>query len=163
MYNVFEYKQFASCNFLGGNTNSFKVKIDNNGTVEYELEDFEENLIESHFYEISKESVAKIIEIINNNEEIFEVNSYLDNGSSDGEGNEFFFSNNKRNRNILAWNIGSSNYEESRKEYLKEYGENLKQERLVLEIFFKICKVLKQEKIFMDLYQFKTHKKDKYE
>lgn len=41
MYNIFEYKEFASCNFLGGNTNSFKVKIDNNGTVEYELEDFE--------------------------------------------------------------------------------------------------------------------------
>lgn len=164
MYNIFEYREFASCNFLGGNTNSFKVKIDNTGTVEYELEDFEENTLELHFYEISKESVSKIIDLINDNEKIFEVNSYLNNGSLDGSGNEFFFSNNKRNRLILAWNIDCSidKGEEIRAEYLQEYEENLKQERLVLELFFKICDVLKKEKIFMDLYNFKTDAKEKY-
>ena len=148
MYNIFEYREFASCNFLDGNTNSFKVKIDNTGTVEYELEDSEENTLELHFYEISKESVSKISDIINKNEEIFEVNSYLNNGSLDGSGNEFFFSNNNRNRLILAWNIDDSidEGEEIRTEYLKEYGENLKQERLVLKVFYEICKVLKKKK-----------------
>ena len=164
MYNIFEYREFASCNFLDGNTNSFKVKIDNTGTVEYELEDSEENTLELHFYEISKESVSKISDIINKNEEIFEVNSYLNNGSLDGSGNEFFFSNNNRNRLILAWNIDDSidEGEEIRTEYLKEYGENLKQERLVLKVFYEICKVLKKEKIYMDLYNFRTNRKEKY-
>ena len=39
-YPIFEYKEFASCNFLGGNTNSFEIKIQENGTIEYKESDF---------------------------------------------------------------------------------------------------------------------------
>ena len=47
-------------------------------------------------------------------------------------------------------------------EYLKKYGENLKQERAVLKIFFEICDILKEENFELNLYKFKTNNKSKY-
>lgn len=49
-YPIFEYKEFASCNFLGGNTNSFEIKIQENGTIEYKESDFNDNTLEFKFY-----------------------------------------------------------------------------------------------------------------
>ena len=99
-----------------------------------------------------------------NNCEIFDINSRLDNGSLDGCCNEFWFANKKRNRQILAWNIDDSidDGHKVREEYLKEYGENLKQERIVLKLFFEICDILKEEKFELSLYKFKTDNKSKY-
>ena len=38
-YLIFEYKEFASCNFLEGNTDSFEIfeiKVGNDGIIEYQ-------------------------------------------------------------------------------------------------------------------------------
>lgn len=163
-YPIFEYKEFASCNFLGGNTNSFEIKIQENGTIEYKKSDFNDNTLEFEFYQLSKDGVEKIKSSIENNCEIFDINSKLNNGSLDGCGNEFWFANEKRNRQILAWNIDESidDGHKVREEYLKEYGENLKQERIVLKLFFEICDILKKEKFELNLYKFKTDNKSKY-
>jgi hypothetical protein len=59
-YSIFEYKKWASCNFLGGDTNSFEVKIQENGTIEYKESDFNKNTLKSEFYQLSKEGVEKI-------------------------------------------------------------------------------------------------------
>lgn len=58
-YPIFEYKEFASCNFLGGNTNSFEIKIQENGTIEYKESDFNDNTLEFKFYQLSKDGVEK--------------------------------------------------------------------------------------------------------
>lgn len=70
----------------------------------------------------------------------------------------------KKNRQILAWNIDNSidNGYKASEEYLKKYGENLKQERVVLKIFFEICDILKEENFELNLYKFKTNNKSKY-
>lgn len=163
-YSIFEYKKLASCNFLGGDTNSFEVKIQENGTIEYKESDFNKNTLKSEFYQLSKDGVEKIKKSIEDNWQIFDINSRLDNGSLDGYGNEFWFANEKRNRQILAWNIDNSidNGYKASEEYLKKYGENLKQERVVLKIFFEICDILKEENFELNLYKFKTNNKSKY-
>ena len=45
---------------------------------------------------------------------------------------------------------------------MKEYGENLKQERIVLKTFFEICDILKEEKFELDLYKFETDNKNEH-
>ena len=163
-YSIFEYKKFASCNFLGGNTNSFEVKIKDDGIVEYQESDFKGKNLKLAFYQLKIETIEKIKKLIENNSEIFDVNSHLDNGSLDGCGNEFWFANTNRNRKILAWNIDIS-INDGRiieEEYLKKYGENLKQERLVLKLFFEICNILKEEDYELSLYSFNTTNKMLY-
>lgn len=164
-YCIFKYEKFASCNFLGGDTNKFSVEITNDCVLEYKKEDFAGNTIEFNYYNISEESIEKIKNIVEKNNEVFAVNSILDNGSIDGCGNKFWFANPKRNREILAWNIDESinDGHSIREEYLEEYGDNLKQERLVLKVFFEICNVLKNDKIKLDLYKFYTKNKGKYD
>lgn len=165
-YDIFRYQEFASCNFLGGDTNSFKVTVSNSTqyNLKYEKYDFDDNLLEYKLYTISKNAIEAIKNIIFQNENIFEVNSRLNNGSVDGAGHEFWFATEKRNREIIAWNIDDSidNGQDIRKEYLNEYGDNLKQERLVLKIFFEISNVLKKEGIILDLYKFQGNPKIEY-
>ena len=163
-YSIFEYKKNASSNFLGGNTGSFEVKILENGTIEYIEFDFKGNMIKFKSYCLSKEGVEKIKKCIKKNCKIFDINSRLDNGSSDGYGNEFWFANKEKNRKIIAWNIYNSidTGRKIKEEYLKEYGENLKQERIVIKTFFEICDILKEEKFELDLYKFETDNKSEH-
>lgn len=165
-YDIFRYKEFAACNFLGGDTNSFEIciKDSDNYNLEFTSETFDGDFIESKMYKISKDSVDKIKNIINDNKEIFDVNSSLNNGSLDGAGQKFWFANEDRNREILAWNIDDSidNGQEVRKEYLEEYGDNLRQERIVLKVFYQICEVLKTDGITLDLYNFVGNEKIQY-
>lgn len=165
-YDIFRYKEFASCNFLGGDTNSFEIRIkdSNSYNLEYEKETFDKEFIESKVYKISENAINEIKKVINNNLEIFEINSSLNNGSLDGAGQKFWFANEYKNREILAWNIDDSidDGHEIRKEYLDEYGDNLRQERIVLKVFYKICKILKNEGITLDLYKFVGNEKIQY-
>lgn len=52
----------------------------------------------------------------------------------------------KKEKYIIAWNIDNSrdNRQEIRKEYLAEYGDNLRQERLILKIFYDIRNALRK-------------------
>lgn len=165
-YDIFKYKEFASCNFLSGDTNSFEISISDyeEFNLKYEKNDFDENPIEYKLYTISQKSIEKIKNIIYQNENIFDVNSNLDNGSLDGSGQTFWFATAKRNREITTSNIEDSinDGHDIRKEYLDKYGENLRQERLVLKVFFEISKVLKKEGIILELYKFKGNAKLEY-
>ncbi len=165
-YDIFRYTEFASCNFLGGDTNSFEVTVSDSTehNLKYKKCDFHDNPLESKFYTISKNTIEEIKNIICQNESIFEVNSSLNNGSLDGAGQKFWFSTEKRNREIIAWNIDDSidNGQKIRKEYLAEYGDNLRQERLVLKIFFEISNVMKKEGIILDLYKFQGNTEIEY-
>lgn len=165
-YDIFRYQEFASCNFIGGDTNSFNVTVSDSTqyNLKYEKYDFDHKLLEYKLYTISKNTIEAIKNIIFQNENIFEVNSRLNNGSVDGTGHKFWFATEKRNREIIAWNIDDSidNGQDIRKEYLDEYGDNLKQERLVLKIFFEISNVLKKEGIILDLYKFQGNTEIEY-
>ena len=159
-YSIFEYKEFAACNFLGGNTNSFEVRILEKGEIEYRKANFNNKTLEYTIYELSQATVAKIKETIEKNNKIFEVNSKLNNGTLDGNGNEFWFADEKRNRQILAWNIQASmsnnNGSENDEEETSFKKENKIQERIVLKLFFEICDILKQDGFELDLYKFET-------
>lgn len=159
-YSIFEYKAFASCNFLGVDSNNFDIKIQEDGTIKYEEFDLNNNILQSDFYSLSPKGIEKIKKVINKNSEIFNINSRLDNNSLDGYGNEFWFANEKRNRQILAWNIEESIDNQSK---IEENKENLRQERMVLKLFFKICDILKEEKFELSLYKFETNNKSKYQ
>jgi hypothetical protein len=165
-YDIFRYKKFASCNFLGGNTNSFEVSVKDftERNLDYKKYDFHDNPLEHKIYTISKNAIEEIKNIIWQNEIVFEVNSSLNNGSLDGAGQKFWFSTEKRNREITAWNIDGSidDGHKIRKEYLDEYGDDLRQERLVLKIFFEISKILKKKGIVLELYEFQGNTELEY-
>ena len=90
---------------------------------------------------------------------IFDVPNDLDNGSCDGCGNEFYFSNGLKENKILAWNIDA--YDISDKDFLieqlDEYPENL-----VLKVFKSISKELKKEKFNLSLFEFSTKEKAQF-
>ena len=165
-YSIFEYKEFASCNFLGGDTNSFEIKITDSSelNLSYTKVNFNDEILEYKLYSLPLRCIDEIKEVIKKNQEIFDINSSLNNGSLDGSGQTFWFSTEKKNREITAWNIDYSidDGHTIRKEYLDEYGDNLRQERTVLNLFFEICKILKKENIILELYKFKGNKKIEY-
>lgn len=166
-YSIFEYKEFASCNFLGGNINGFEIEIkdcDELNLIYREFSFDDKETLTYKAYSISKECIDNIKIIIQNKSEIFDVNTRLSNGSLDGSGQTFWFSTENKNREINAWNIDDSidDGHEIREEYLLEYGDNLRQERLVLDVFFQICKELKKEGIILELYKFKGNPKLEY-
>jgi len=166
-YSIFEYKEFASCNFLGGDTNGFEIEISDSDELNVKYRKFsfdDKETLEYKLYSISRKNIENIKNVIKDNSEIFDVNTRLNNGSLDGAGQKFWFSTEDRNREIISWNIDDSidDGHEIRKEYLEEYVDNIRQERLVLKIFFEICNILKTEGIILELYKFKGNPKLEY-
>lgn len=153
---IFEYKESACCNFLGGNTDGFEVSVKKEGVIIYRKFDFYNNTLNIKEYKIKKDTIERIKKAIENNSEIFTINEKLDNGSLDGNANQFIFGNEKTLKKICAVNIQDSigDGNEIRSEILGMYGDNLRQERIVLKLFFEICNILKEEKLELDLYGF---------
>lgn len=161
---IFIYKEFASCNFLGGDTNGFEVIVKDFDELNLEYRRFnfdDRSTLQHKFYTISSKGIEKIKRAISDNKEVFNVNSNLDNGSLDGNGQEFWFASGNKNRRTTTWNIEQSidDGHEVEKEYLEEYGDNLEQEMLILKVFFEICNILKEEGITLDLYHFNGNEK----
>lgn len=166
-FSIFEYKEFAACNFLGGNTNGFEIDVKDCDELNLTYREFsfdDKETLTYKAYSISKVCIDNIKKIIKTRPELFGVNTRLNNGSLDGAGQTFWFSTEDKNREITAWNIDDSidDGHEIRKEYLEEYGENLRQERLVLDVFFQICEELKKEGIILELYKFEGNQKLEY-
>ena len=159
-YSIFEYRKSSSCNFLDEGANGFEVKIEANGIIEYSEFDFEENCLEYKLYQLSQDGVRKIMRAIENNSEVFNVNSVLDNGSDDGDENRFWFSTKKRNIEIVDWNIGDSIDELQVDDSMIRFDECLSQERIVLKLFFEICDILKNEKFKLNLDEFKINSRN---
>ena len=51
-YSIFEYKGFSSCNFLEGNTDSFEIKVGNDGIIEYQKSNFNDECLKSAYYKL---------------------------------------------------------------------------------------------------------------
>ena len=54
-YSIFEYKEFSSCNFLEGNTDSFEIfeiKVGNDGIIEYQKNNFNDECLKSAYYKL---------------------------------------------------------------------------------------------------------------
>ena len=69
-YSIFEYKMFASCNFLSVDSNNFDIKIQEDGTIKYEEFDLNNNILQCDFYSLSPKVIEKIKKVINKNSEI---------------------------------------------------------------------------------------------
>lgn len=159
---IFGYKYFSSNNFLVSNSDGFEIlifdNIDSFNLVYREL-DFDDNELVLRKYLVSKNCIDNILNILNNNIKIFDVPNDLNNGSCDGCGNEFYFSNGLKENKILAWNIDA--YDISDKDFfieqLDEYPENL-----VLKVFKSISKELKKEKFNLSLFEFSTKEKAQF-
>lgn len=155
---IFAYKSFAACNCLSDDTDGFELLVREDGLLKYQTFTFEGCVIDLAFYKLQPETLEKIKNTMEAHAEIFEVNSQLRNGSMDGTFHQFLFTAAGKEREILALNIENSmdDQRKIRKAYRKAYGETLRQERIVLNLFFEICAILKEEKYELALDHFIT-------
>ena len=152
---IFKYKYFSSNNFLCYDSTGFEIIItdENINNLRFYKMSFDDEILFKQVYTIDRKYIKKIKNIINANRKIFKINESLSNGSCDGSGNAFYFSNLKESINITAWNIQCSRG-------YKGLNENAKQEAYVLKVFDKICKILKTSNYELTLSKFRIIKND---
>ena len=70
-YSIFEYKEFASCSFLGGDTNGFEIEISDSDELNVKYRKFsfdDKETLEYKLYSISRkniENIKNVIKVIN--------------------------------------------------------------------------------------------------
>lgn len=131
---VFNYRNIASNNFMG-DSDGFMINIyeDLQKNLEYIKINFDEQPLIIEHYTLELNIINKIKDIINNSK-VFELDTNIDNGSCDGNGNGFFFQTEKGEKDFLVWNICESSKEEIElintfnkiSNILKDKGFNLK-------------------------------------
>lgn len=165
---IFSYSEFSAFGSID-DYDGFKIDIMDNGTIYYKTINIDEEVKCIKRYRISHLLVSHIQNLINKNKKIFKFYDDLDNGTLDGTGHKFYFFSNKKKKEIVAWNI-----EVSKKIHLiymiflfliclfnkdiREEYQNIKQQKLLLKIFYKISSILKKEGYILGIYEFKSKK-----
>lgn len=151
---IFGYINSPSCGWEDYDDGGFSCVINSEGILEYKTYIFSNKEKSCKTYYISKNTVNHIEKIILKNQKIIDrIPENLDNGSCDGELNEFVF----YNKRISALNIEHINANLImilNFKYYVEYRKNIKNENDVMKIFNKICELLKEEDIFLSLNSF---------
>ena len=163
-YNIFEYKKVDKS--LGKDlSDGFKIKINSDGILEVRKFYENENSTIEKTHQLTMESMEKIKNIIEENDEIFNLETYFELENLDKvEENEFFFSNNKKNIKIMTFNMSGHYFKfpetTSGIEKMKGYFESIS---ILLNIFMKISNILKEEKYSLTLSDFDDYEKFKEE
>ena len=151
---IFGYMNFPSCGCEDCDDGGFSCVINSEGLLEYKTYIFSKKEKDCRTYYISKNTVNHIEKIILKNQKIINrIPENLDNGSCDGNLNEFVF----YNKRISALNIEPVNANLIKVlnfEYYAEYRNNIRHENNIMKIFDKICRLMKQENIFLGLNYF---------
>ena len=140
----------ACCQY--GQYEGFKVEIFYDGKIEYSEYAVQNILLKQEQYALKSYVIDKILDVINESE-IESIPKNLDNGSCDGDRNEFVFYKNRREYKITAWNIIDEEYI-TEKEKDDKYKENNFYEWEVMKIFNKITAILKIAGFKMSLSSF---------
>lgn len=136
---------------------SFTIYVD--GTAEYVLYVMPDTPKITKTFVINTENIKSIASVIEKYSDILlHIPVSLDNGSLDGNYNEFTFYNKK----IYSSNICINDIEETKKfnySYYKKYYKNMVNENSVMEVFGEICNIIrKNNNIYIDLYKFEIIK-----
>ncbi len=151
---IFGYMNFPSCGWEDIDDGGFSCVINSDGFLEYKTYIFPQKEKRCKTYYISESTINDIKEIISQNWKIIDnIPENLDNGSCDGELNNFVF-NNKKISALNIEQVDANLVKVLNFKYYAEYRNNIRNENKVLEIFNKICKLLKQEKVFLSLSSF---------
>lgn len=149
---VFSY-QLGPVSGKEGDDGGFSIQIYGNGKLKVCTYKFYETINSIQVFKMSRKEVGMVYRIIRKyREELKEVPMRLDNGSQDGEINEFVFFGYEQ---IVAWNIKTTVPQAvmiKNHTYYQEYKENMKYENVVLKVFREICKYLKKQEIYLDLH-----------
>lgn len=103
-------------------------------------------------FKLTRDETKMIYDILANEEEtLTKIPNRLDNGSTDGDSNEFEFLGTGK---VTAWNIKKT-YRQAvwlaNHKYYEQYKENMEHENAVIRIFERICQRLKKQGIEMSL------------
>ncbi len=116
-------------------------------TIDDDFDDFEvsvldenKKIISNNYYKIKKESLKIIFKIINDNLEVFNLNSYIENSEVSNEEFKFYFECNNLNREIKVFNL---------------FDQNKKEIILLNKVFSLIKEVLFNEKYILEYDNFK--------
>lgn len=161
---IFAYSEFSAFGCTD-DYDGFKIVITDTGIIDYKITNIDGEFKFRKKYQISTYSIQKIQSLINKNKKIFKFYDDLDINVLDGTGHEFYFLNNNKKKRITAWNIEESqNYSfiwmfilfiiSFFNNDIKELYKNVKQERFLLKLFFKISDILKNEGYLLELYNF---------
>ena len=149
---IFSYRlgNAACCQY--GQYEGFKVEIFYDGKIGYSEYAVQNILVKQEQFTLKPYVIDKILDVINESK-IESIPKNLDNGSCDGDRNEFVFCKNKTEYRITAWNIIDEEYsKENRSE--DKYKENNFYECEVMKIFNQIAVVLKTAGFKMSLFSF---------
>ncbi len=165
---IFSYSEFSAFGNID-DYDGFRIDIMNNGTIYYKIVNIDEEVKCKKKYTMSNLSVKHIQNLIDKNKKIFKFCDDLDNGTLDGTGHKFNFFSNKKKKEIVAWNIEKS--KEIHLIYMiflfpiylfnkdiRELYRNIKQQKFLLKIFYKISAILKEEGYILDINKFKIVK-----
>ncbi len=152
---IFSYRlgNAACCQY--GQYEGFKVQIDYNGNLEYAEYVIQNIEVKKEIYKLKQETVNKILNIIQQSD-IENIPQNLDNGSCDGDCNEFLFYKNGQEYKITSWNIIDEEFNAEKLNNIKEekYKKNYVNECQVTAVFHKIEKILLDEKYKLNLFRF---------
>lgn len=148
---IFSYRVCPACG-REGDDGGFSVELYGNGNLRYCVYKFSDEIQLMQMFKLSRETVYAIYHLIETRQsELETMPEYLNNGSYDGEINEFEFF---RCGRITAMNIQEvfvkgmilKNYS-----YYQEFKENMKRENTIMKLFKEICKVLKKTGVHLSL------------
>lgn len=156
---IFGYMDTPSYGCIGKDDGGFSVAIYPDGKLIYKTYIFDEIEKTKREFKLDLKTVDRIAGVLAAYEQnIKNFDEDLDNGSCDGSGNIFIFNG----KMIVTWNIDYYDEDELKKsnpEYYKAYLSVIRQENLLMEIFFRVSKILKTRGIDLRLYEVKFRKK----
>ena len=157
-YKIFKYRKLNSHGVYGTKLCGFEIIIDNKSSsnLYYNALTLEGRCFDQKIYSLPDAVITKIIQVIEENSEIFDVNSVLRETSTEGTCHTFWFATPQKNREVRTWNIQGAIDDEYVNDYdfSEEYKKISIQEKLVLKVFLEISKILSKEGHFLELYKF---------
>ena len=143
----------ACCQY--GQYEGFKVQIDYDGCLQYTEYVIQNVEVKKEIYKLDRQTIDKILDIIKESE-IENIPQNLDNGSCDGDCNEFMFYKNGQEYKITSWNIIDEEFNEEKFNNIDEakYKDNYVYECKVSSVLHKIEEVLLKEKYKLNLFRF---------
>lgn len=149
---LFEYRSGNASDCAEGDDDGFSFIIYKDGSATYSTY-IVSNITKKHkIFKVSEQTVKEITSIIDKNKkEISTLDKDIDNGSDDGDFNDFTFGN----KTIFTLNIEENDIKMiklNNPRYFIEYYHVMLQENIIMKIFKEICAILrKNHAIRLDL------------
>ena len=149
---LFGYMQSPSYGEMAEDDGGFSIDVYKDGRVVYKTYIFHGIEKITEVFYVSKKIISSIKKILEDNaHQIEDLERNIDNGSCDGDMNNFIF----KGKSVLVCNIDYSNEEFVKNQninYYNKYLKEIRQQNFILDIFIRIQKVLNDGGIKLNLY-----------